>query len=89
MSEYTPENPETFDPEAQDIVSGPERQPRRGRSVPTNVLIPMVHREALRRLSAVTRVSQSEYLREAVTDLLRKYRHVVDEERSRKDRLAG
>ena len=69
-------------------VPGPERRPQRGRSVPTNVLIPMVHREALRRLSAVTRVSQSEYLREAVTDLLRKYRHLVEEQK-KKDRLAG
>jgi len=70
-------------------IPGPERRPRRGRSVPTNVLIPMVHREALRRLSAVTRVSQSEYLREAVSDLLRKYRHLASEEEQKSARLAG
>lgn len=74
-------------------IPGPERRVRRGRSVPTNVLIPVVHREALRRLSAVTRVSQSEYLREAVSDLLRKYRYVLEAkeaERTReKDRMAG
>jgi len=58
-------------------IPKPERRPQRGRSIPTNVLIPLVHRDALRHLSAVTRVSQSEYLREAVADLLKKYRHMA------------
>ena len=46
--------------------------------VPTNVLIPERHREALKLLSAQTRISQSEYLREAVADLLDKYADKVE-----------
>ena len=49
------------------------RSPRR-RIVPTNVLVPEAHRDALKRLAARTRISQSEFLREAVGDLLDKYR---------------
>ncbi len=48
------------------------------RPVPTNVLIPESHREALKRLAARTRISQSEYLREAVGDLLDKYADALD-----------
>ena len=44
------------------------------RPVPTNVLIPQAHRDALKRLATRTRISQSEYLREAIQDLLAKYR---------------
>ena len=44
------------------------------------MLIPVAHRDALKRLAARTRVSQSEYLREAVADLLDKYDSVLDEE---------
>ena len=41
--------------------------------VATHVLVPSEHAEKLRRLAARTRVNQSEYLREAVEDLLSKY----------------
>jgi predicted DNA-binding protein len=41
--------------------------------VATHVLVPEDHAERLRRLAARTRVNQSEYLREAVDDLLSKY----------------
>ena len=41
--------------------------------VATHVLVPMSVAEQLRSLSRRTRVTQSEYLREAVADLLRKY----------------
>lgn len=41
--------------------------------VATHVLVPEEHAEKLRRLAAKTRVNQSEYLREAVDDLLSKY----------------
>ncbi|MFW5878880.1 MAG: ribbon-helix-helix domain-containing protein [Myxococcota bacterium] len=50
--------------------------------VPTNVLVPESHREALKLLSATTRISQSEYLREAVADLLDKYRDALEERSS-------
>jgi predicted DNA-binding protein len=39
----------------------------------THVLVPEEQIERLRELSKRTRVAQSEYLREAVDDLLRKY----------------
>lgn len=57
----------------------PDRRPRRGRSIPTNVLIPTEHKEALKRLAESTRVSQSEYLREAISDLLAKYQAVLQD----------
>jgi predicted DNA-binding protein len=41
--------------------------------VATHVLIPVTVAEKLKELSRKTRVTQSEYLREAVDDLLRKY----------------
>jgi len=41
--------------------------------VATHVLIPAPVAERLRELAKKTRVTQSEYLREAVVDLLRKY----------------
>lgn len=41
--------------------------------VSTHVLVPDVQAERLRELSRKTRVAQSEYLREAVDDLLGKY----------------
>ena len=42
-------------------------------TVATNVLVPRRHLEALRALARETRVQQSEYLREAIGDLLDKY----------------
>ncbi len=41
--------------------------------VATHVLVPAEHADKLRKLAARTRVNQSEYLREAVDDLLSKY----------------
>lgn len=49
------------------------------RPIPTNVLIPSDHRRALKELAARTRISQSEYLREAVSDLLDKYSEALCE----------
>jgi hypothetical protein len=49
------------------------------RQVPTNVLVPASHREALKQLSSRTRISQSEYLREAVADLLAKYAQALED----------
>ena len=45
--------------------------------VATHVLVPMSIAEQLRELARKTRVTQSEYLREAVTDLLAKYQQAV------------
>ena len=41
--------------------------------VSTHVLVPEVQAEKLRHLARKTRIAQSEYLREAVNDLLEKY----------------
>jgi len=41
--------------------------------VATHVLVPMSIAERLKDLAKKTRVTQSEYLREAVSDLLKKY----------------
>jgi Arc/MetJ-type ribon-helix-helix transcriptional regulator len=43
------------------------------KEVATHVLVPEEYAEKLRRLSAKTRINQSEFLREAVDDLLNKY----------------
>lgn len=43
---------------------------------PMLIRLPPVLAEQLRQLARATRVRQSEYLREAVVDLLEKYRHV-------------
>ncbi|MGC4113480.1 MAG: ribbon-helix-helix domain-containing protein [Myxococcales bacterium] len=45
--------------------------------VATHVLVPVSIAERLRELARKTRVTQSEYLREAVADLLVKYQAVV------------
>jgi hypothetical protein len=50
----------------------------RGDVVSTHVLVSEDQVEALRELSRRTRVAQSEYLREAVDDLLRKYNSVLE-----------
>jgi predicted transcriptional regulator len=41
------------------------------------IRLPPVLAEQLRRLARATRVRQSDYLREAVADLLAKYEHVI------------
>lgn len=53
----------------------PQKAPahRRDGVVSTHVLVPDTEAEKLRELSRRTRVAQSEYLREAVDDLLGKY----------------
>lgn len=57
-----------------DPVHGPEAEgERRSGVVSTHVLVPEAEAEKLRLLSRRTRVAQSEYLREAVDDLLLKY----------------
>ena len=43
--------------------------------VPTNVIMPVLYRKMFRYLSDKTRIRQSEYMREALRDLLVKYRH--------------
>lgn len=48
--------------------------------VATHVLVPVSIAERLRELARKTRVTQSEYLREAVADLLAKYQAVVASE---------
>jgi predicted DNA-binding protein len=46
---------------------------KRMEEVATHVLVPVAIAEQLRELARRTRVTQSEYLREAVQDLLQKY----------------
>jgi hypothetical protein len=46
----------------------------------THVLVPEDQLDKLRQLSRRTRVAQSEYLREAVDDLLKKYKSLVETE---------
>ena len=41
---------------------------------PTNIVIPVLYKRMLRYLSDKTRIRQSEYLREAIRDVLIKYR---------------
>ena len=48
------------------------------RYIAINGLVPLRDRRMLQFLSRQTRVPQSEYLREAIRDLLRKYRDAFD-----------
>jgi hypothetical protein len=54
----------------QELMTKPERE-----VVSTHVLVEQEKVEKLRELSKRTRIAQSEYLREAVDDLLTKYDH--------------
>jgi hypothetical protein len=54
-------------------VHPPSAEPEKGEVVSTHVLVEQEKVEKLRELSRRTRVAQSEYLREAVDDLLLKY----------------
>ena len=54
-------------------------EPSRRPNVATNVVMPVVYKEKLRFLAKKTRINQSEYLREAVEDLLSKYGHVFED----------
>jgi len=47
--------------------------------VATNVMLPVEYKEMLSLLSEKTRIRQSEFLREAVKDLLVKYREVFED----------
>lgn len=49
---------------------------------PMLIRLPPALAEQLRRLARATRIRQSDYLREAVSDLIAKYGHVIEEERS-------
>jgi len=53
--------------------------------VATHVLVPVNVAEKLRELARKTRVRQSEYLREAVIDLLSKYQSTVPQTEARAD----
>jgi ribbon-helix-helix protein len=66
---------------AAESVSEPEGDPRRSdQVVSTHVLVPEAQVGKLRLLSRKTRIAQSEYLREAVDDLLDKYGYRPSEE---------
>ena len=47
--------------------------------VATNVMLPVEFKEMLSLLSEKTRIRQSEFLREAVKDLLVKYREIFED----------
>ncbi len=49
---------------------------------PMLIRLPPVLADRLRELARATRIRQSDYLREAVSDLLSKYQHVLGPERS-------
>ena len=66
---------------AVESVSEPEPGPRRSEQVvSTHVLVPEAQVGKLRLLSRKTRIAQSDYLREAVDDLLDKYGYRPGEE---------
>jgi len=46
---------------------------RKLEKVATNVVLPRIHKDMLKLLAKKTRITQSEFLREAVADLLEKY----------------
>jgi len=49
---------------------------------PMLIRLPPALADRLRQLARATRIRQSDYLREAVSDLLSKYQHVLGPERS-------
>jgi len=61
-----------------DVMQPPEVP--NGRLEPMLVRLPPELADRLRRLARATRIRQSDYLREAVSDLLAKYGHVALEE---------
>jgi len=69
--------------EAVSSVEVPRPMPRveedKGDVVSTHVLVEQQKVEKLRELSKRTRIAQSEYLREAVDDLLTKYTKLAEE----------
>lgn len=61
------------DASAQSEPPGSTAVSRKAQVVSTHVLVPEAQADQLRELSKRTRIAQSEYLREAVDDLLGKY----------------
>jgi predicted transcriptional regulator len=53
---------------------------QQNRLEPMLIRLPPALAERLRRLARATRIRQSDYLREAVSDLLAKYGHVIETE---------
>jgi len=53
---------------------------QQNRLEPMLIRLPPALAERLRRLARATRIRQSDYLREAVSDLLAKYGHVIEAE---------
>ncbi len=66
-------------PAAAPEVAASDAQERR--TVSTHVLVPEEQAQKLRELSRRTRIAQSDYLREAVDDLLQKYGRKPEEPR--------
>jgi hypothetical protein len=58
----------------------PMVDPQPNRLEPMLIRLPPALAERLRRLARATRIRQSDYLREAVSDLLTKYGHVIEAE---------
>ena len=56
--------------------------PSPNRLEPMLIRLPPVLADQLRQLARSTRIRQSDYLREAVSDLLSKYQHLLGPERS-------
>ena len=52
---------------------------KRHQNIATNVVMPWVYKEKLKYLARRTRINQSEFLREAVADLLKKYQHIFQD----------
>lgn len=61
---------------AHDPLPGPNRLE------PMLIRLPPALADRLRQLARSTRIRQSDYLREAVTDLLSKYQHLIGPEHS-------
>ena len=68
--------------EAVSPVEAPRIDGDKGEVVSTHVLVEQEKVEKLRELSKRTRIAQSEYLREAVDDLLTKYTKLAEEPES-------
>jgi predicted transcriptional regulator len=65
-------------PETEMVVQSHTTPP--GRLEPMLIRLPPTLASQLRQLAQTTRIRQSDYLREAVSDLLAKYRHLAMEE---------
>lgn len=63
-------------------VAAHDPLPSASRLEPMLIRLPPVLADQLRQLARATRIRQSDYLREAVSDLLSKYQHLLGPERS-------